>query len=322
MTTHDDLELRRALGALPRVLEPPADDWPAIRARLTPRTAAPRWRRPAALRVAALLTLLAASAATLAVVRRDAGTWHLTTRGAGPRVFAVGDSIAADAPALLRVGTIGDVDVHRGARVRLLAARWSGHRLALERGAIHARINAPPRLFIVETPTGTAVDLGCEYTLEVDSAGNSAIRVTAGWVAFENGGHASLIPEGMRATTRAGRLGTPWREAAGDSLRAALAAFDYGAGGDAALDAILRLAVREDAVTLWHLVARTEGAARGRTLDRLSALVPLPEGLERRAVMALDERALRLYWSALPGTLPIVPAWQRALWMAWLRVFG
>ncbi len=319
---HDDFELRRALDALPRTIEPPADAWPAIRARLAPRSALPAWRRPAALRLAALLTLLVGSAATLAVVRRNAATWHIAERGSPARVFAVGEGLDARAPARLRVGAIGDVDVHEGARVQLLAARWSEHRLALSRGTIHARINAPPRLFIVETPSGTAVDLGCEYTLEVDGAGNSTIVVTSGWVSFGEGDRVSLIPEGMRATTRAGRLGTPWRTAAGDSMRGALMAFDFDGGGEAALATVLRLATAADAVTLWHLVARTEGAARARVVDRLTALVALPEGITREAIVANDARAMRLYWTALPGTLPIIADWQRSLWMLWLRVFG
>jgi hypothetical protein len=56
--------------------------------------------------------------------------------------------------------------------------------LSLERGALHARIAAPPRLFIVDTPSAMAVDLGCEYKLDVDAAGNSRLHVTSGFVAL------------------------------------------------------------------------------------------------------------------------------------------
>jgi hypothetical protein len=59
----------------------------------------------------------------------------------------------------------------------LVAARWTDHRLALDHGAIEARIWAPPRLFFVETPSARAVDLGCVYTLEVDRAGAGRLSV-------------------------------------------------------------------------------------------------------------------------------------------------
>ena len=57
--------------------------------------------------------------------------------------------------------------------------------MSLSKGAIHARIWAPPKQFFVNTPSATAVDLGCEYTLQVDEDGGGLIRVTLGWVSFE-----------------------------------------------------------------------------------------------------------------------------------------
>ena len=69
-------------------------------------------------------------------------------------------------------------------RVQLVEARGREHRMSLERGTIHARIWAPPKLFFVKTPSATAVDLGCEYTLQVDDAGAGLVHVVLGWVAF------------------------------------------------------------------------------------------------------------------------------------------
>ena len=195
-------------------------------------------------------------------------------------------------------------------------------RLALTRGTIHARINAPPRLFSVETPSGTAVDLGCEYTLDVDSLGNSALVVTSGWVSFEDHGRESLIPAGMRAVTRRGGIvGTPVRDDAPDSLRAALTAFDAGDHGDTVIAALLRSARPRDAVTLWHLANRAEGDQRRRVVQRLTQLVPPPAGVSREAVVD-DARMMRLYWTMLPGTSPPIPEWQEKLWRLWFRVTG
>ena len=333
MTTHDDVELKRALDALPREIEPGGEDlWPAIRARMTAiptgigstRTLAhgTTWT-PARLRVAALLIMLAGSVSALMLSRRAAGQWHLATVGGGSRLFTVGEELAtAGSTARLTVGRIGTVDVAASTDVRLLPAKWSQHRLEMKRGTIHARIDAPPRIFSVETPSGTAVDLGCEYTLDVDSLGNSMLVVTAGWVSFEDHGRESLIPAGMRAfTRRGGMVGTPFRDDAPDSLRSALAAFDAGDHDDTTMTAILRSAQQHDAVTLWHLVKRTDSDQRGRVFERLIQLVPPPVGINSAAVLD-DPRMMRLYWTLLPGTSPIVPEWQEKLWRLWLRVTG
>ena len=326
MRAHDDFELKRSLDALPREIEPGGDDlWPKIRAGMHPRVSAYRsstWA-PAQLRIAALVIVLAASASALALNRRAAGQWHLADSGGGSRLFTVGEALTTGGrTARLTVGRIGTVDVAVGTDVRLLPAKWSEHRLALSRGTIHALINAPPRLFSVETPSGTAVDLGCEYTLEVDSLGNSTLVVLSGWVSFEDHGRESLIPAGMRAITRRGGfVGTPFRDDAPDSLQAALTAFDAGDHGDTVIAALLRSARPRDAVTLWHLAKRTERDQRRRVYQRLTQLVPPPAGATSEAVVD-DARMMRLYWTTLPGTSPIVPEWQEKLWRLLFRVTG
>ena len=304
----DDLELKRRLDALPREIAPPADLWPGVRSRIRKQR---NW-----MRIAALLTLLALSSGALAITRRNASRWEIAGTS---RVLRAGDSLSGEAR--LSVGRIGTVDVEAGGAVRLIAAGVSQQRMGLSRGTIHAQISAPPRLFVVETPSGTAVDLGCAYTLAVDSSGASSIVVTAGWVEFTSRGATSLIPAGMRAGTVAGRIGTPVRDSASAALVAAARAFDA-TPSDNLLGAVLAAAQRRDAVTLWHLVGRTTGPARERVVAALTAFVPLPDGVTRDAILGVEPHAMQLYWTALPGTLPIIPAWRQSLWRFWLRISG
>jgi hypothetical protein len=100
--------------------------------------------------------------------------------------LAVGQWLETDASSRARidVADIGYLEVAANSRIGLLKTGSKEHRLSLERGRIHARIWAPPRLFFVETPSATAVDYGCEYTLDVDDSGNSLLNVTEGWVSL------------------------------------------------------------------------------------------------------------------------------------------
>ncbi len=322
MNDRDDFALKREIDGLPRSVEPPEDLWPLVRARLARRASRLWWRRPQALRIAALLVLCAASAGWLLVSRHIAATWTLVSGDGPSRVFHAGESLVPSATARFHVGRIGTVDVAGGSRVRLLAARPGEHRLALDHGTISAAVDAPPRLFIVETPSGTAVDLGCAYTLDVDSLGNSSIHVTLGWVSFEDKGQESLIPAGMRARTlKGGIVGTPIRDDALDSLRLATLSYDEDPD-DSTLVVVLRAARRSDAVTLWHLVPRTSGAQRDEVVSKLLTLVPPPAGVTPEAILRNDRAAMQLYWERLPGTLPITPEWKRRLWTWWLRVGG
>src|SRR2546428_9649672 len=180
-------------------------------------------------------------------------------------------------------------EVKPGTRIRLVRAQRTDHRLALERGEIYATVDAPPRLFFVDTPAGTVVDLGCAYTLAVDSSGDGAIHVSAGYVEFDWSGRRSIVPIGFRAETRRGfGPGTPYSEDAPQALRHVLAAFDFASGGAEAVRQALAAPRPEDAGSLWHLLGRVDPGLRGKAHHRLPALGPPPAGVTRQGALQLD----------------------------------
>lgn len=202
--------------------------------------------------------------------------------------------------ALLQIGDLGEVRVEPGTRVRIRPGAGRQRRLDLQQGALYARITAPPRLFIVETPTARAVDMGCEYRLEVAPDGAGLLRVTLGWVYLEDGGRESRVPmDGGLCRLLPGRgPGTPFFEDAPAALKEALTRFDDHASSGA-LAEILAAARPRDALTLWHLLRRTTGADRAAVYDRLAALKPPPRDLAREAVLALAPAALERWWNHL-----------------------
>jgi len=205
-----------------------------------------------------------------------------------------GDAVRVD------VADIGKVVLGGGSRLALVASSPREHRLALTRGQLHARVTAPPRLFVVETPAATAVDLGCEYELTVGGDGGGLLRVASGLVELEAPGRLVVVPSGAQARLRAGRgPGTPVALASVARLGPAVDRFD--AGDQAALAEILASAGPVDTVTLWNLLLAVDGDARGRVFDRLSELSPPPEWVLRDAVLAGDAQALREWRQALEG---------------------
>lgn len=238
------------------------------------------------------------SAASWEVARLEGTPTVGANRLEGSGHLAVGEWLVTDyqSRAKINVADIGQVDIGPNSRVRLVGTRSTEHRLALERGRLHAMISAPPRLFIVETPSATAIDLGCSYTLEVDDAGRSVLHVTSGWVALEQKGRESIVPAGAICATERGKgLGTPYFDDASASFRAALARLDFQNGGAQALSVVLREAREYDTLTLWHLLYRVRGAERGRVYDRLVTLIAPPRGVTREGVLKLDKGMLELW---------------------------
>jgi len=131
----------------------------------------------------------------------------------------------------------------------------TNRRVELQRGMLHAYIWAPPRQFVVDTPSSRAVDLGCQYTITVDRSGDGLLRVSLGWVAFQHGDEEAFIPAGAACVTRQGRgPGIPFYEDASEPLRRSLAAYEEGDAG--ALAGVLSSARPSDGITLWHLLTR------------------------------------------------------------------
>jgi hypothetical protein len=220
--------------------------------------------------------------------------------------IAGGEWLVTDGTSRARidVGRIGRVEVEPNTRVQVVTTAGRDHRMALERGTIHARIWAPPKFFYVETEAAVAVDLGCAYTLQVGEDGSGLLRVTHGWVGFERGRRETYVPEGAVVMTRADKgPGTPRYEDAPSGYGPALMRLDFGppdgAGRAAALDLVLSTARRRDALTLWHLLTTGSREERSRVFDRLAGLVPPPAGVTRDQVLDGDREALDRWWDAL-----------------------
>ncbi len=230
-------------------------------------------------------------------------TWAFETISGNPTVgtasgkdrLAVGDFLETDAASKARISVadIGNVEIAPNSRVKLVGTAANEHRLSLERGALHARILAPPRLFIVDTPSAVAVDLGCEYKLEVDKAGNSFLHVTSGFVALERDGRESIVPAGAMCMTKKGKgLGTPFSAETSKAFRTALERFDFASGGSRAVQAMLDNRGFYDMVTLWHLLSRVHKADREKVYDALAGYVEPPSDVTRDGILSLDKEML------------------------------
>src|SRR6266567_794121 len=323
----------------------PAPDslWPELEAALRdqPVGNAISARRPWLLKprfaiAASLVLLLIGSILFLRSVRNEVRpSWQVARLEGMPRIgstgmgdkgkLGVGQWLETDGSsrAQIDVASVGQVEIDPNTRVRLVETQPTEHRLELARGRMSARVWAPPKLFFVNTPSGVAEDLGCAYTLEVDDAGGSLLRVTFGWVALQLRDRESMVPAGAACQTRSGiGPGTPYFEDASDNFRFALAEFDFkrddmSGSKTQDLDIVLSEARPRDTLTLWHLLPRVSGRERELVYERMAAYVPLPDGVTRDGVLQLNEQMLQLWKDEL------VKRWSddSGLRKAWIKVW-
>lgn len=311
-------QVQYAMDALDHLAlaEPPDAIWTAIDAALEQRQPANRSNsRQRRLAFAATAILALAGAAYWTVTRQTGRQWDVSRVAGSPVVnrthirgaarIGPGEWIETDSAssATVKVGEIGSVEVEPNTRLRVVTARPGEHRLALAKGEIRAKISAPPRLFFVDTASGTAVDLGCEYQLDADEDGSSLLRVTTGWVSFQWRGLESLVPAGASCRTHAGvGPGIPYFDDAPESLKQEVQGFGLDKAGDDALSGILAAARVRDTLTLWHLLSRVDVKDRARVYDRIASLTPVPAGVSREQALKLDPETLSRWKDELAWT--------------------
>jgi len=299
------------------LVQPPDAIWTSIEAALAlsgsrknSAAARRRWSFAAAAVVLALLSIV-----YWRVAHQFEPRWEVVSIEGSPTVDAkrvrgtgqigAGEWIETDAGsrATVKIGKIGSVEMAPNTRVQVVAELAKEHRLALMRGEIRAKISAPPKLFFVDTRSGTAVDLGCEYTLRADENGFGLLHVSKGWVSFQWKGLESLVPAGASCRTRPQvGPGIPYFDDAPESLQRALENFGFEKDGTESLGVILAGARVRDTLSLWHLLSRVEGGDRARVYDRIAALTPVPAGVSRDQALKLDPETLKRWKDELAWT--------------------
>jgi hypothetical protein len=243
-------------------------------------------------------------------------SWEVSSLRGAPRIqhlpismaaeLRVGETLQTDAAsqAEVRIAGIGKLTVDPNTSLRLLITKADEHRIALHHGKVEAITWAPPRLFIVDTPSARAVDLGCIYTLDVQKDGSSLLHVTLGMVSLASDGRESFVPAHHFARSRHNfGPGTPFHEESSEQFKAALDVIDFGGDRSEAgrqLNVILSNAQKHDAATLWHLLSRVESGDRGKVYDRLARFIPAPSNVTRDGIVGLDSEMVRTWAEEIP----------------------
>lgn len=207
---------------------------------------------------------------------------HATpSRFAPNQVLGHQASIQAIEETYLTLDGLGSVSLAPGSILRVLAKQHGVTRVALQNGRLHARVTAPPRLFVVDTPLATAVDLGCEYTLTTTTH-HTVLRVISGSVEMQLppelqaqiGTHVVRVPERFELQLApAARGAVPTHDRASSPMREAIAAFAK--APVASVPALVAHATPFDGVTLWAAVTQLSPTQPGLREARKALLTPL-----------------------------------------------
>jgi hypothetical protein len=199
---------------------------------------------------------------------------------------------------------MGRIQVEPRTTLRMQSTRNGRHHVSLESGTVKARMWAPPFSLYIDTPSSTAIDLGCAFTLSADVDGTGELHVTSGWVEFALNDRQAIVPEGAMVYTRKeSGPGTPFFEDAPPALRDALTRLDaapYDQADPQTLSLVLMSARRKDVLSLLSLLRRLPREQRAAIFDRAAQLLPPPVGLTREEVLrGTNQKGMDDWWARL-----------------------
>jgi len=315
----------QSIAAIERVLRPHSAQSLDLAAREWRRgSAAPRATRVRAWPIAVLAMAAAIGGLTFSYFYRlswsENTPWPMTIARAETEeqsLLRVGESIStvADQTATLNVARIGTVVVLPNSSVELLQTSVDRHRLDLKYGRLKAKIWAPPLYFSVTNRDGMAIDMGCEFEMDVKADGSGTMTVSSGWVIYRIPGDGVMVPEGHSIAFSASNVTLPVRDSATPRFRElvrrldALLASESRDDGlvNALTDQIAEAAEDADRITLLILVSQHRELLRDSLRSRLVKAFGDPG----------DGNAIDVWWDRLPKQ----PKKPREWWGNWRDAF-
>ncbi|MFZ5635711.1 MAG: FecR domain-containing protein [Pseudomonadota bacterium] len=221
-----------------------------------------------------------------------------------------------DASVRLDVARVGQMVLGENSVIRIVETRSGRHRVQLQEGRLWARVWAPPGQFAIGLPHADLHDLGCEFVVESDAAGNARLTVRSGWVLVDDGRADVLVPEGTTVRVHDDRrAGLPHDLGARPEFVAALDAIDAAHGAvdprGEEIRSLIAAARTQDAISLLSLLKRYPQLAEQPLLASTARTLPGVRALSPAEVRARGDAAFDDWWRALP--YPRIKRW----WLKW-----
>ena len=203
---------------------------------------------------------------------------------------------AGDSQLTLRADDLGSIDLFPDSEIRASTTR----QVKLNRGKLHAFIWARPGQFVVDTPSSRAIDLGCEYTINVDPAGDGLLQGRHGLGGISIRRARELHPRRGAVRHPQAYRARAFRTMKIPPRRCSRPWDGFERGDRGSLPVILAEARPRDGLTLWHLLTRVPRPKNeSAVFDRFAQLVAVPAGRTKEAVLRRDTAAIDRCWDAL-----------------------
>ncbi|KAF0149935.1 MAG: hypothetical protein FD143_2659 [Ignavibacteria bacterium] len=206
--------------------------------------------------------------------------------------------------AVVHIPLVGTMEVGNNSVLLLDRAKDGANKVTLKQGIINLINNRDMPDFSILVNGFEVISRGGKFEIENLSLLGAKLKVGYAFVEIEHNGTTYMVDENHTCILKKGfRPGTPVNSNSSDSMRAAVAAFDFEDGGEEAVAKIISFANEQDMLTLLALIPFVSQLQRQIIFQEISNRFPPPESVTRAGIIRLDKEMLYRWWQEIEWQL-------------------
>ena len=168
----------------------------------------------------------------------------------------------------------------------------NNNQLKLNRGQIKKFEGDATDILTVMTPLAKFTELykGGAFKLNVEEDGTCKLLVESGWMIVNIKEFDSYVPKSFGCLIMRGKYAIPYPLDSPPQLISLLENFT--GANDPSIGTILSLMTKKESLSLWHIIQLVSTENRSIAFDRLNELVPVPAGVTKEGILALNKNML------------------------------
>lgn len=229
------------------------------------------------------------------------GGWEIISTSGNPKLensiankgngFASENTIETDASSTITF-TIPEMGRLLIDNSSIVSRTKNDNEITVDKGQIRKFEGDASEVLSVLTPLAKFTELykGGAFRLHVDENGTCKLTVESGWVIVNIKDFDSYVPKNFGCLITRGKYAIPYPSDSAPQLINLLE--NFSGINDPSVGTILSLMTKKESLSLWHIIQLISPDNRSIAFDRLNDLIPVPSGVSKAGILALNKDML------------------------------
>ncbi|MBE0552023.1 MAG: sigma-70 family RNA polymerase sigma factor [Ignavibacterium sp.] len=234
-------------------------------------------------------------------ITSPSGGWEVISSSGQPKIdnsiVNKGDSFSSESNIETNAGSSVTVAIPEMGRLLIdnssfVSRTKNSNEVKVDKGQIRKFEGDASNVLTVLTPLAKFTELykGGAFRLHVEDNGMCKLTVESGWVIVNIKEFDSYVPKNFGCLITRGKYAIPYPSDSSPQLIGLLE--NFSGINDPSIGTILSLMTTKETLSLWHIIQLISTENRSIAFDRLNELIPVPSGVTKAGILALNKTML------------------------------